>query len=79
MKKSLTEREKEVAILISRGMKDVEIAYSLFISRRRVGVIIASIKEKWGIRSRVEIGIGVYKKGWMENIHSTLRENKQIS
>lgn len=63
--KLLSEREKEVAILVARGMKDVEIAKALFISRRRVGEIIFQIKEKWAINSRVEIGIGVFHLGWL--------------
>lgn len=65
MAKSLSTREREVAILVSKGMKDVEIAKALYISRRRVGELIASIKEKWEIKSRVEIGIGVYFHGWV--------------
>lgn len=65
MKKDLSTREKEVAILVSKGMKDIEIAKTLYISRRRVGELIASIKEKWEIKSRVEIGIGVYFHGWI--------------
>ena len=64
--KLLSEREKEVAILVARGKKDVEIARALFISRRRVGEIIFQIKEKWAINSRVEIGIGVFYLGWLQ-------------
>ncbi|WP_439740713.1 response regulator transcription factor [Bacillus pseudomycoides] len=59
----LSAKEKEVAILVSNGMKDKEIAQTLYISRRRVGEIIASIKEKWNIHHRVEIGIRAYYYG----------------
>lgn len=53
----LSEKETEVAELIAKGFKDVEIAKTLFISQRRVGEIVFNIKQKWGIRSRVELGI----------------------
>ncbi|MCQ4087447.1 LuxR C-terminal-related transcriptional regulator [Saccharibacillus sp. JS10] len=61
----LSEKEKEVAILVAEGMKDVEIAQTLFISRRRVGEIIFSIKDKWEIASRVQIGILACHLGWI--------------
>ncbi|OWA35268.1 hypothetical protein B9G55_11445 [Saccharibacillus sp. O16] len=61
----LSEKEKEVAILVAEGMKDVEIAQTLFISRRRVGEIIFSIKDKWEIASRVQIGILACHLGWV--------------
>jgi DNA-binding NarL/FixJ family response regulator len=63
MKKVLSGREKEVAVLIARGLKDVEIARELFISRRRVGELVASIKRKLEIHSRVQIGIAAYFLG----------------
>ncbi|MGR5995982.1 response regulator transcription factor [Bacillus cereus] len=63
MKKVLSGREKEVAVLIARGLKDVEIARELFISRRRVGELVASIKRKLEIHSRVQIGIVAYFLG----------------
>ncbi|AKR13152.1 MULTISPECIES: response regulator transcription factor [Bacillus cereus group] len=62
---SLCEQEKEVAILIAQGYTDVEIAHNLYVSRRRVGVIIASIKSKCKISSRVKIGILAYHLGWL--------------
>lgn len=72
---SLSNREKEVAILIAHGMKDVEIAHKLYISRRRVGEIIFTIKEKWGITSRVEIGILAYHFGWIKPPAHLLLDN----
>lgn len=66
MKIPLSEKEKTVAILIAKGYKDVEIAKTLYISRRRVGEIVASIKFKCKISSRVKIGILVYHMGWLK-------------
>lgn len=63
--KSLSPREKEVALLIARGYKDEEISRTLYISRRRVGEIVYAIKDKWQVRSRVEIGVMVYHLGWL--------------
>lgn len=63
MKIELSQRESEVAALVAQGLKDVEISRTLFISRRRVGEIIASIKQKLNIQSRVQIGIVAYQKG----------------
>jgi DNA-binding CsgD family transcriptional regulator len=62
----LSEREKEVALLIAKGYKDTEIAKQLFISRRRVGEIVSSIKNKFQVSSRVKIGILVYHMGWLD-------------
>ena len=74
MIKHLSEREREVAVLVANGKKDEEIARLLFISRRRVGEIIAIIKEKWRVRSRVEIGIGAYHYGWLHSGGPELEE-----
>ncbi|MNY13480.1 Bacterial regulatory protein, luxR family [compost metagenome] len=73
MNSSLSEREKEVAILIAKGHTDVEIAQQLFISRRRVGEIIFTIKLKYHVSSRVTIGIVVYHLGWL-NINEIIGE-----
>ncbi|MBM7606637.1 NarL family two-component system response regulator LiaR [Metabacillus crassostreae] len=66
MRIELSQREIEVAALVAKGMKDVEISKMLFISRRRVGEIIASIKQKFNIQSRVQIGILAYQRGLVE-------------
>jgi len=56
----LSTREAQVAVAVAKGLRDYEIASDLSISIRRVGAIIQSIKTKWGIDSRVEIGILAY-------------------
>lgn len=64
--KPLSSREKEVAILIAKGYKNYEIAEKLYISRRRIVDIIISIKNKWQVKTRVEIGIICYHLGYIE-------------
>lgn len=73
MKRDLSDREIEVAILVAKGLKDIEISQALFISRRRVGEIIYSIKNKLNVRSRVHIGILTYHLGLIEidNLENT--------
>lgn len=57
----LSKREREVALLVSEGMTNKEIAALLNVSQRRVGAIIFKIKEKLVLNSKVEIGIAVYE------------------
>ncbi|MCA0987014.1 response regulator transcription factor [Guptibacillus algicola] len=56
----LSKREREIASMVSRGLTNKEIAYTLHISQRRVGEIVSNIKRKWSIESRVEIGVISY-------------------
>lgn len=67
----LTPNEKEVAILIAKGLKNREIAAKLFISRRLVCKHVQSIKQKWNINSRVSIGIIVSYLGWHDDDEKT--------
>src|SRR5690606_14126580 len=50
----LTEREKEVLALISRGMRNVDVADQLALSGNTVATHIKSIYRKLGISSRAE-------------------------
>ena len=56
----LSAKEVEVAVAVAKGFRDYEIASDLSISRRRVAAIIQSIKMKWKVDSRVEIGVLAY-------------------
>jgi DNA-binding NarL/FixJ family response regulator len=56
----LSKREREIAAMVAKGLTNKEIALTLKISQRRVGEIVANIKQKWSIESRVEIGIISY-------------------
>ncbi|WP_245700999.1 LuxR C-terminal-related transcriptional regulator [Shouchella lonarensis] len=59
----LTAKEMEVAIFVAKGYKNEDIVEEIHVSRRRVNAIIANIKLKWCVESRVEIGVLAYHFG----------------
>jgi DNA-binding NarL/FixJ family response regulator len=52
---SLTARECEVAVLITRGLTNDEVAQSLHISRHTVGTYIKRMYQRLGFATRVEL------------------------
>ncbi len=75
--KPLSEREKEVAILIAKGYTNQEIAEKLYVSRRRIVDIVISIKKKWQVKTRVEIGIICYHLGYIE-LKQDVKETNRV-
>ena len=59
----LTTREREVAVLIARGLTSREIAEALVISERTVDVHADRIRSKLGLRSRIEIAAWTIEHG----------------
>ncbi|HEX2282984.1 MAG TPA: LuxR C-terminal-related transcriptional regulator [Thermomicrobiales bacterium] len=59
--KPLTRRELEVARLLADGLTDRQIADSLYLSTRTVGVHVHNILQKLDLRSRVEVA------GWLDH------------
>lgn len=66
IRKNLSDREREVAILIARGKANKEIACELNVSLRRISEVISIIKEKWNVESRVQVGILAYRMKFIE-------------
>ena len=62
----LTQREREVLVLIAAGRSDGEIAEALFISKKTASFHVAMIKGKLGARSRVEIATDAIGLGLIE-------------
>lgn len=59
----LTEREREVAALVARGLSNREIAVALSISQRTAGAHVGNILAKLGFASRAQIAAWAAEKG----------------
>jgi DNA-binding CsgD family transcriptional regulator len=53
---ALTPREREVAVLISEGLTNTEVARRLYISPKTAAVHVSNILRKLGVSSRTEVG-----------------------
>jgi DNA-binding CsgD family transcriptional regulator len=64
----VTEREREVAVLLARGLSNPEIAETLVLSPYTVQDHIKSLFEKTGVRSRQELVARVFLDDYMPHI-----------
>jgi DNA-binding CsgD family transcriptional regulator len=65
----LTEREREVAILIGSGKSNREIAERLVVGNRTVEMHVSNILSKLGFTSRAQIAVWAYEKGLVDTVH----------
>lgn len=66
MLSELTEREREVLVLIGQGRSNGEIAATLFIAEQTVKTHVGKILAKIGARDRVQAVIFAYDSGLAE-------------
>lgn len=64
----LSDRERTVALMVSSGKTNAEIASSLTISKRTVDQHVDNIRRKLGVRSRVEIAMLVANGAAFESV-----------
>jgi DNA-binding CsgD family transcriptional regulator len=59
----LTEREREVAALVARGLTNQQIAITLQLTRRTIGTHLEHIFAKLGVQARAEVAVWITRQG----------------
>ncbi|MDO7907365.1 response regulator transcription factor [Paenibacillus sp. JX-17] len=63
----LTEREKEVLLLIAEGKSNKDIAEELHISIKTVKTHVSNLLMKCELEDRTQLAIYAHRKGWVQN------------
>jgi DNA-binding NarL/FixJ family response regulator len=64
----LTDREREIAVLVARGMANREIAEQLVLSVRTVETHVGRVLTKLGLRTRGQLTAWAHQEGLMADV-----------
>jgi DNA-binding NarL/FixJ family response regulator len=59
----VTEREREVLVLVAKGLSNTEISTELFLSEATVKTYVSRLLAKLGVRDRVQLAVLAYERG----------------
>ncbi len=59
----LTAREREVVLLVAKGLSNLEVGERLFLSEATVKTHLTSILRKLGLRDRTQLVVLAYERG----------------
>ena len=63
---SLTDREREVARLVAKGLSNAEVGSTMFLAEPTVKTHVSHILQKLGLRDRTQIVVAAYESGLVE-------------
>jgi DNA-binding NarL/FixJ family response regulator len=63
---ALTPREREIFLLVARGLSNLEVASAAFVSEATAKTHLRSILSKLGLQSRIQVVIFAYENGLLE-------------
>ena len=64
----LTDREREIAVLVARGLTNREIAEQLVLSVRTVETHVGRVLAKLGLRTRGQLTAWAHEEGLMSDV-----------
>ncbi len=69
---TLTDREREVLLLMARGLDNGQIAAELFVSEATIGTHVGHVLSKLDARSRMQAIVVAYESGRMRQVCNVL-------
>ncbi|GAB2483657.1 response regulator transcription factor [Streptosporangium sandarakinum] len=70
----ITEREREVLVLVARGLSDAEIAQTLYVTLSTVKTHVGNLLLKLDARTRVHLVIAAYEANLVQSLSTSIHD-----